>query len=84
MLLLYNLNYIHLFSTWDYLLFRVEPNAGLGYSLLNSGSIEKYSAMLGVQFLGLGFAVSGLIIVCSLVIHSHRAHAPLIEQMTPR
>ena len=34
--LLYNMRYVNLFSSSNYLLFRVEPNVNFGYSLFNS------------------------------------------------
>ena len=56
----YNMRYVHLFSTSDYLLFRVEPNINVGYSLFNSSPIGTNSLMMGVQYLGFAIALSGL------------------------
>ncbi len=59
--ILYSMNYDHLFSRWDYLLFRVEPNVNFGYSLFNSTPISESSLLMGLQYLGFGVAFSGLI-----------------------
>ena len=59
--ILYNMYYAHMFSTWDYLLFRVEKNVNLGYSLFNPLPIAKYGFQIGLQYLGFAFVLSGLI-----------------------
>jgi hypothetical protein len=51
----------HAFSTWDYLLFRVERNVNLGYSLFNLSPIGTYSFLMGLQYLGFAFVLSGLV-----------------------
>jgi hypothetical protein len=56
----YNMRYVHQFSTWDYLLFRVEPNINVGYSLFNSTPIGTNSLLMGIQYLGFAFVLSGL------------------------
>ena len=57
----YNASYVHLFSTWDYLVFRVEPTVDLGYSLISYAPVSANSLMMGLQYLGFGFALSGLV-----------------------
>jgi len=59
--LFYNMWYTHLFSTWDYLIFRVDPNINEGYSLFNSDPIEANSILMFAQFLGFMFAISGIL-----------------------
>ena len=60
----YNMRYEHLFSPSNYLLFRVEPNVNMGYSLFNSTPISENSFLMGVQYLGFAFALSGLVWAC--------------------
>jgi hypothetical protein len=59
--ILFNMYYAHMFSTWDYLLFRVERNINLGYSLFNPSPIGKYSLLMSLQYLGFAFVLSGLV-----------------------
>ncbi len=59
--LFYNMSYIHLFSTWDYLIFRVAPNVNEGYSLFNPNPIGANSLAMGLQFLGFTFATLGIL-----------------------
>ena len=59
--MIYNMRYSHLFSTWNYLLFRVEPNVNMGYSLFNSSPIGANSLMMGLQFVGFAIALSGIV-----------------------
>ena len=59
--LLYNMRYVYLLAGWNYLLFRVEPNVNLGYSLFNSSPIGADSVMMGLQFFGFAIALSGII-----------------------
>ena len=56
-----NMYYAHQFSTWPYLLFRVEMGKNLGYSLFNSTPIDRYSVEVGVQHLGFAFMISGIL-----------------------
>ena len=60
MTLLYNMRYVNLFSGWDYLLFRVEPNVNFGYSLFNSAPLVN-GVLMGIQFLGFAFVLSGFV-----------------------
>ncbi len=55
--ILYSIYYINMFSTWDYLIFRVAPNINLGYSLFNPAPQH----LIFIQYLGFAFALSGLI-----------------------
>ena len=59
--LFYNMWFTHLFSTWDYLIFRVDPNINEGYSLFNSDPIGANSILMFAQFLGFMFAISGML-----------------------
>jgi 4-amino-4-deoxy-L-arabinose transferase-like glycosyltransferase len=58
--ILYNMLYIHLFSTWNYLIFRVEPHVNLGYAV-NSTPINEYSLLMGMQYLGFLIVLSGIL-----------------------
>ena len=57
----YNMSYVHLFTTWNYFLFRVEPNLNVGYSLFNDSPISVNSLLMGFQYLGYAFLLSGLV-----------------------
>lgn len=59
--LFYNMWFTHLFSTWDYLIFRADPNINEGYSLFNSNPIGANSILMFAQFLGFVFAISGIL-----------------------
>jgi hypothetical protein len=59
--LLLNMSYVHQFSTWPYLLFRVDRIQDIGYSFVNPSPIGKYSFLLGVQYAGFAFVLSGLL-----------------------
>jgi hypothetical protein len=59
--MLLNMNYVHQFSTWPYLLFRVERNQDIGYSFVNPLPIGKYSSLMGVQYLGFASVIFGLV-----------------------
>ena len=56
-----NMYYAHRLSTSDFLLFRVEGNRNIGYSLFNSSTIGKNSFLIDVQYLGFAFVLSGLL-----------------------
>lgn len=55
-----NMDYCHMFSTWNYLLFRAAPNQIVGYSFFHPGAISDGSPLMILQFLGVAFALSGL------------------------
>ena len=59
--LAYNMSYVNLFSTWDYLVFRVEPGVNLGYSLTSNTPIRVDSLMMKLQIFGFMIAISGLL-----------------------
>lgn len=59
--IIYSMSYVHLFSTWNYLLFRVAPNINNGYSLFNDIPIGANSPLMGVQYLGFAVAFSGFV-----------------------
>ena len=59
--ILFNMYFAHAFSTWNYLLFRVERNINLGYSLFNPSPIGKCGFLMGLQYLGFAFVLSGLV-----------------------
>lgn len=58
--LLYNMDKAHWFSTWDYLLFKVDVNINEGYYLLNPNPIGE-SSLLSVQYLGFAIGLSGVV-----------------------
>jgi len=58
--IIYKMSYVHLFTTWNYFLFRVEPNLNLGYSLFNDTPIRVNSVLMGAQYWGYAFLLSGL------------------------
>jgi len=51
----------HHLSMSDYLLFRVRMDQIVGYSLLNSSPINQDSFLMGLQYLGFAFVLSGLL-----------------------
>lgn len=55
-----NMNFVHQYSTWDHWLFKVERNQNIGYSFINSSPIGENSLLMGVQYLGFAFTLSGL------------------------
>jgi len=59
--ILLNMNYAHQFSTWDYLLFKVERTHLIGYSFVNPSPIGKYGNMMWIQFFGFAFVITGLV-----------------------
>jgi 4-amino-4-deoxy-L-arabinose transferase-like glycosyltransferase len=56
-----NLSYAHLLSTADYLLFKVEPNVVLGYSLFNPTPTGMHSLLMAIQYFGFAVVVSGFL-----------------------
>ncbi len=56
-----NMDYAHLFSTWDYMLFRAEANQSVGYSFFHPNAISNDNPLMAVQYLGFGFVLSGLV-----------------------
>jgi 4-amino-4-deoxy-L-arabinose transferase-like glycosyltransferase len=59
--LFFNMTLAYRFSTWHYLLFRVEFNNYVGYFFVNSSPIGKYSPLMAVQYVGYAFVFSGLL-----------------------
>jgi 4-amino-4-deoxy-L-arabinose transferase-like glycosyltransferase len=59
--MLLNMSFVHQFSTWNYLLFRVDRSQNIGYSFVNPAPIGKYGALMGVQYLGFAFVLAGLV-----------------------
>lgn len=57
----YNMHYTQMFTSWDYLLFRVEPSSNQGYSLFNYAPIPQNSPLTVVQIFGFVVAISGVI-----------------------
>ena len=58
-----NLLHTHLFSTSPYLLFRVDWNVLVGYSLLNPAVlVDKLSFLMGCQYMGFALMVGGLVL----------------------
>ena len=59
--ILFNMQSAHQLALSDYLLFRVERSVEVGYSLFNPDPIGKNGFVMGVQYLGFAFALSGLL-----------------------
>jgi 4-amino-4-deoxy-L-arabinose transferase-like glycosyltransferase len=57
----YNMYFVHMFSTWEYLIFKVDPNINVGYSLFNFQPITADSALMYLQYLGFALAISGVL-----------------------
>jgi len=57
----FDLWYARLLSTADYLLFRVEPNVFLGYSLFNPTPTGEQSLLMVMHYLGFAVVLSGLV-----------------------
>jgi hypothetical protein len=55
-----NIVFANFFSRWNYLLFRVEMDKNVGYSLFNPTPTDKYSPLMNIQYLGFAFVLSGL------------------------
>ncbi len=55
-----NMFFANFISRWDFLLFRVELDMNVGYSLFNPTPIGEYSLLKGIQYLGFAFVLSGL------------------------
>ena len=64
MSLYHNMDYAHQFSTWNYLLFRAQPTSSVGYSFFHPNAISYESPLMAVQYVGFGFAVTGLLWAC--------------------
>jgi len=73
----YSVSYVHLFTTWNYFLFRVEPNLNLGYSLFNDSPIAVNSVLMGAQYLGYACLLSGMMWISR---HKISALLKLIQQ----
>ncbi len=56
--ILYNMRFVNLFSSANYLIFRVEPTVNVGYSLFNSAPTSGNT--LYIQLFGFAVALSGL------------------------
>jgi 4-amino-4-deoxy-L-arabinose transferase-like glycosyltransferase len=54
----YNMRFVNLFSSANYLIFRVEPTVNVGYSLFNSAPTSGNTAY--IQLFGFAVALSGL------------------------
>lgn len=59
--LVVNILYANLLSTSDYLLFRMEQNVDVGYSLFNPTPIDAHSSLMTLQYLGFAVVLSGLV-----------------------
>jgi hypothetical protein len=59
--LLYSMRYEHLFSTWNYMIFRVQPNVNFGYSLFNWVPITSSSPLMVAQYVGFAAAICGVV-----------------------
>ena len=58
--LIYNMRYVNLFTTGEYLIFRVDPTINFGYSLFNFTPITQNSPLMIGQYVGFAVALSGL------------------------
>jgi hypothetical protein len=56
----YNMRFANLFSSANYLIFRVQPGINVGYSLFNSAPTDGNSVLTSIQFAGFALALSGL------------------------
>lgn len=59
-----NMYHAHELSLSDYLLFRVEPDKLIGYSLFNYFPTSPDSSLMYVQYVGFAFVLSGLLWAC--------------------
>jgi 4-amino-4-deoxy-L-arabinose transferase-like glycosyltransferase len=55
-----NVFHAHDFSTWPYLLFKVTPNALVGYSLFIQNPTAEGSFLMGIQYLGFALVLCAL------------------------
>jgi 4-amino-4-deoxy-L-arabinose transferase-like glycosyltransferase len=58
--LLYNMHFVNLFSTWDYLIFRVEPTVDVGYSFFTYTLPIQDNLLMSIKYAGFAVALSGL------------------------
>jgi len=56
-----NIHSFHMYSTWTYILFKVEPTATAGYNLFSSTPILQNSPQMYMQLLGYALAVTGVL-----------------------
>ncbi len=56
----YNMRFVNLFSSANYLIFRVEPTVNVGYSLFKSAPTSGNPLQTSIQFFGFAIAISGL------------------------
>ena len=66
---LYNMWYTNLFSTWSYLIFRVDPQINQGYSLFNFAAGLSGTLWMALQLLGYIIAISGTIWITRKVLY---------------
>lgn len=57
----YNMSYVNQFSTWNYLLFKADPNINAGYSFFSDTPIGFSNALINFQYLGYAFMLSGIV-----------------------
>jgi 4-amino-4-deoxy-L-arabinose transferase-like glycosyltransferase len=55
-----NVFHVHDFSTWPYLLFKVTPEALVGYSLFVATPTAEGTLLMGMQYLGFSLVLSAL------------------------
>jgi 4-amino-4-deoxy-L-arabinose transferase-like glycosyltransferase len=58
--IVYNLRFANLFSNVSYILFRVAPEANIGYSLVNTNLTNASMFQVIVEYVGFALALSGL------------------------
>jgi 4-amino-4-deoxy-L-arabinose transferase-like glycosyltransferase len=56
-----NIHNFQMYSTWTYILFKVEPTATVGYNLFSSTPILQNSPQMYTQLLGYALAVTGVL-----------------------
>jgi 4-amino-4-deoxy-L-arabinose transferase-like glycosyltransferase len=59
-IIFYNMHFVNLFSSANYLIFRVQTGINVGYSIFNSAPIIENTFQASIQFLGFAVALSGL------------------------
>jgi hypothetical protein len=59
--ILYNMHFVNLFSSANYLIFRVQTGVNVGYSIFNSAPTSGNILHTSIQFAGFALALSGLL-----------------------
>jgi hypothetical protein len=59
--LYFSIHYFQMYSTWTYIIFKVEPNAIVGYNLFSTTPILENSPQMFMQTLGYVVALTGIL-----------------------